>query len=148
MKRPSIFLLLLFSLACSLTAPLQTTPTAVPVSQASVTPILAAPSPLSPLPLGEGEKSEGCLTFAVNVHDWTHPAESAAILLKLVDLFEKYGVRGDPLPPPWNLAAPDPSRLRSQSEQAAILAAYQELLAYAAANLRVVTSEDILELAK
>lgn len=95
MKRPSIFLLLLFSLACSLTAPLQTTPTSVPVSQTSVTPILAAPSPLSPLPLGEGEKSEGCLTFAVNVHDWTHPAESAAILLKLVDLFEKYGVRGD-----------------------------------------------------
>lgn len=98
MKRLSIFLLfVLFSLACSLTAPLQTTPTVAPVSLASATPILTAPTPssLSPLPGGEEEKSAGYLSFNINVHDWTHPDESAQILRKLVDLFERYGVRGD-----------------------------------------------------
>lgn len=39
--------------------------------------------------------SRGNITFAINVHDWPHPGESADILLKLVELFEKYGVRGD-----------------------------------------------------
>ena len=51
----------------------------------------------SPLPLGEG-KGEGAyayISFIINVHDWTHPTESADLLLKLVDLFERYGVRGD-----------------------------------------------------
>lgn len=58
------------------------------------------------------------------------------------------GKKGDPLPPPWNLNSPDPSTLRPPEEQAAIWQAYEELVAYAAANLNVVTSEDILELAK
>ncbi len=58
------------------------------------------------------------------------------------------GRRGDPLPAPWNLAAPDPSRPRGEAEQAAIWQAYEELVAYAAANLTVVTSEDIVEMAK
>ncbi len=35
------------------------------------------------------------ISFIINVHDWTHPDESADILLQLVDLFERYGVRGD-----------------------------------------------------
>ena len=52
-----------------------------------------------------------------------------------------------PLAPPYNLTAPDPSRVRSQKEQDAIWNAYEELVAYAARNLRVVTSEDIVELA-
>lgn len=58
------------------------------------------------------------------------------------------GKKGDPLPPPWNLNAPDPSTLRPPEEQAAIWQAYEELVAYAAANLNVVTSEDILKLAQ
>lgn len=58
------------------------------------------------------------------------------------------GKKGDPLPPPWDLTAPDPSRLRTDAEQAAILAAYEELVAYAAANLTVVTSEDLVQLAR
>ncbi len=58
------------------------------------------------------------------------------------------GRRGDPLPAPWNLSAPDPSRPRSEADQAAIWQAYEELVAYAAANLTVVTSEDIVEMAK
>ncbi len=57
------------------------------------------------------------------------------------------GKKDEPLPPPWNLSAPDPSKLRSPEEQQAILAAYEELVAYAAANLTVVASEDIVKLA-
>lgn len=70
------------ALACSLSTPPQTTPTAAPVPESS------------PLPLEEGQ-GEGYITFVINVHDWTHPSESADILLRLVELFEKYGVRGD-----------------------------------------------------
>lgn len=89
MKCLLIFLLLLFSLACSLTTPLQATPTTVPVPQASVTPDARPPHT-------EASGAETpYISFIINVHDWTHPGESAQILLKLVDLFEKYGVRGD-----------------------------------------------------
>ncbi len=58
------------------------------------------------------------------------------------------GRRGDPLPAPWNLSAPDPTRLRGAEKHAAIWQAYEELVAYAAANLTVVTSEDIVAMAK
>ena len=56
--------------------------------------------------------------------------------------------KGDPLPAPWDLSAQDPSRLRTEEDQAAIFAAYEELVAYAAAHLTVVTSEDIVAMAK
>lgn len=56
--------------------------------------------------------------------------------------------KGNPLTAPWDLSAQDPSRLRTEEDQAAILAAYEELVAYAAANLTVVTSEDIVKMAK
>lgn len=56
------------------------------------------------------------------------------------------GKKEEPLSPPWNLSAPDPSRLRTEADQSAIFAAYEELVAYAASNLTVVTSEDILVL--
>lgn len=52
---------------------------------------LAATLEVSP----SSEESAGYITFAINVHDWVHSDESAATLLKLVDLFEQYGVRGD-----------------------------------------------------
>lgn len=58
------------------------------------------------------------------------------------------GQKTDPLLPPFDLNAPDPSKLRSPEEQQSIFAAYEELVAYAAAHLTVVTSEDILKLAK
>ncbi len=57
------------------------------------------------------------------------------------------GKRGDPLPPPWDLNAPDPSRLRAESDQEAIWSAYEALVAYAAEHLQVVTSEDLVLLA-
>ncbi|NWF99712.1 MAG: hypothetical protein HXY19_02050 [Thermoanaerobaculaceae bacterium] len=57
------------------------------------------------------------------------------------------GQRGDPLPPPWDLDAPDPSQLRPEREQEAIWAAYEALVAYAAQHFQVVTSEDLLLLA-
>ncbi|HIQ19926.1 MAG TPA: hypothetical protein EYH34_01630 [Planctomycetes bacterium] len=44
-------------------------------------------------PLRAGAK--GYITFAINVHDWLHIDQSADTLLKLIHLFEKYGVRGD-----------------------------------------------------
>lgn len=56
--------------------------------------------------------------------------------------------KGDPLSPPYGLSAPDPSRERTEADQAAIFAAYEEMVAYAAAHLTVVTSEDIVEMAK
>ncbi len=56
--------------------------------------------------------------------------------------------KGNPLPAPWNLNAPDPSSPRTEEDKAAIFAAYEEMVAYAAANLTVVTSEDILQMAK
>ncbi len=90
MKRLSLLLALsvLLALACSLTGtPLPSTPTPVPVTQASATPTPDT-SHLTP-------DTPGYLSFIINVHDWTHPAESAEVLLQLVDLFERYGVRGD-----------------------------------------------------
>jgi len=56
--------------------------------------------------------------------------------------------KGNPLPPPWDLNAPDPSKPRTEADKAAIWAAYEELVAYAAAHLTVITSEDIVALAK
>lgn len=55
--------------------------------------------------------------------------------------------RGDPLPPPYDLNAPDPSTLRSEQEQEAIWEAYEAMVAFAAQNLSVVTSEDLVRLA-
>jgi hypothetical protein len=56
------------------------------------------------------------------------------------------GRRGQPLQPPWNLDAPDPSRPRSASDQEAIWAACEELAAYAAEHLAAVTSEALVTL--
>ena len=53
-----------------------------------------------------------------------------------------------PLSPPYDLNAPDPSMLRTEEDQQAIFAAYEKMVAYAAAHLHVVTSEDILEMAE
>ena len=58
------------------------------------------------------------------------------------------GKKAEPLSPPFNLSASDPSHLRTEADQAAIFAAYEQLVAYAASNLTVVTSEGILELAQ
>ena len=48
---------------------------------------------------------------------------------------------------PFDLNAPDASKARSAAEQDTVWAAYEEMVAHAATNLRVVTSEDILALA-
>ena len=77
----------LLTFACAQTTP----PT--PPTPAPVTPTL--PSPTLPSPPGRGAGGEGYISFIINVHDWTHPSESADILLKLIDLFERYGVCGD-----------------------------------------------------
>lgn len=53
-----------------------------------------------------------------------------------------------PRPPPYSLDAPDPGRMRSAAEREKISDTYERLVAYAAANLTVVTSEDIVRLAK
>lgn len=54
----------------------------------------------------------------------------------------------DPLPPPWNLKATDPSRPRPPQEVDKIFAAYDSMVAYAAKHLKVVTSSDLVALAK
>jgi hypothetical protein len=53
-----------------------------------------------------------------------------------------------PRQPPYDLNAPDESRPRTQEEQAGIWQAYERMVAYAATNLRVVTSADIVKLAE
>lgn len=55
--------------------------------------------------------------------------------------------RATPLSAPFDLEARDPSTPRSATEQDAIWAAYDQLVGWAAANLTVVTSADLVELA-
>lgn len=37
----------------------------------------------------------GYITFVINVHDTVHVNESAETILRLIGIYEKYGVRGD-----------------------------------------------------
>lgn len=53
-----------------------------------------------------------------------------------------------PLMPPYNLNAPDDSRTRTPEQTETIFKTYESLVAYAAKNLCVVTSADIVALAK
>jgi len=41
------------------------------------------------------EPATAYITFCVNTHDFIHPEESADTLLRLIELFESHGVRGD-----------------------------------------------------
>jgi len=59
----------------------------------------------------------------------------------------KNGEKENPLTPPYNLNAVDRSSARPKAEQEAIWAAYEEMVAYAAKNLNVVTSSDIVAVA-
>jgi hypothetical protein len=59
-----------------------------------------------------------------------------------------YDANNRPLAPPYDLSAPDPSQPRTSTNQQAIWDAYEALVAYAAANLKVITSEEIVALAK
>ena len=60
---------------------------------------------------------------------------------------DAHGNKQNPLAPPFDLTAPDPSTPRPEEEQAAIWQAYEDLVAYAARHLRVVTAEDLLAMA-
>ena len=57
------------------------------------------------------------------------------------------GRNARPKQPPFDLNAPDQSRPRPAGSREKIWQAYEELVAYAAANLRVLTAEDIVKLA-
>ena len=83
----ALALLTSLTFACA-SASLQTPPTVAPVTETSA--LTPAPSP----DYGRGEE-DAYISFIINVHDWNHPTESADILLQLIDLFEKYNVRGD-----------------------------------------------------
>jgi len=48
-----------------------------------------------PNPQSPRSDERGCITFAVNTHDWPHLDESAATVLRLIGIFEKNKVRGD-----------------------------------------------------
>jgi len=43
----------------------------------------------------QSDETKGYITFAINTHDWLHVDESADIILRLIELYEKHGVRGD-----------------------------------------------------
>ncbi|HEY57783.1 MAG TPA: hypothetical protein G4O04_04505 [Anaerolineae bacterium] len=59
---------------------------------------VAVPAPTQavaqPTPTPPTAAPEGYLTFVVNVHGWVHVEQNAATLLRLIDLFQRYGVRG------------------------------------------------------
>jgi len=59
----------------------------------------------------------------------------------------KNGDKENPLSPPYDLNAVDRSSARPKAEQEAIWAAYEEMVAYAARNLNVVTSREIVAIA-
>ncbi len=76
------------------TRPVRPRPTAASTpSRPTLEPVRATPtaSPSTPTPT----RPRAYLTFALNVHDWVHHDESAATLLRWIDLLERYGVRGD-----------------------------------------------------
>lgn len=81
MLRLSLLICILAS-ACSLPQA-QASPTAIPMPESTSTPLNSAAQPA------------GYITFVINVHDWVYVNDSADILIQLVNLFEKYGVRGD-----------------------------------------------------
>lgn len=64
------------------------TPGTTPGASAPATQPSPTPKPSTAPPLA-------WFTFAVNVHDWTHGQESAAALLRLIDVFSRHGVHGD-----------------------------------------------------
>lgn len=87
--RPSLRLCLIL---CLVTAACASTSAPAPHSPPTVAPVHQT----LPSPPGRGVGGEvAFISFIINVHDWTHPSESADTLLRLVDLFEKYNVRGD-----------------------------------------------------
>jgi hypothetical protein len=61
-------------------------------------PATAAPSAKSNASASKPPAStndRGCMTFAVNVHDWRFVKDSAETVLRLIGIFERHGVRGD-----------------------------------------------------
>lgn len=52
-----------------------------------------------------------------------------------------------PLPPPWDITPTEVSSVRPPGEQAAIWKAYEDLVRWSAANLRVVTGADLVKMA-
>jgi len=54
--------------------------------------------------------------------------------------------KAPPLPAPWTVDGPDRTHTRSPEERAAIWAAYDEMVGWAAANMHVVTDADIINM--
>ena len=92
--------------------------------------------------------------------EWTAPQKPFATALIHENNFYRFGPeswtsvyyadreRSRVLSPPFNLAAEDWSRGRAPSEQRKIWDAYEALVKYAAAHMTVVTSADIVQMAK
>ncbi len=99
MKWRTLLLVLLWvaALSCRPIASLPPSPTLAPVTQTFSMPAPTAAQEKAVLPMSSTvtDLPSAYISFIINVHDWTHPAESADILLKLIALFEQYGVRSD-----------------------------------------------------
>ena len=72
--------------ACNFSAGTEVEPTSPPTATHTTEPA----TPTKP-----AQDTPAYITFAINVHDIVHVSESGDTLLRLIDLFEKYGVRGD-----------------------------------------------------
>jgi len=90
---------------------------------------------------------------------WTHPrAPLITVLIHENDFYVRGGPSWNaiylsrdgrsPRTPPYDVNAPDQAEPRTAENQAAIWRAYEELVAYAARNLRVVTSADVVKMAE
>ncbi|MEK7442934.1 MAG: hypothetical protein AABZ78_19170, partial [Chloroflexota bacterium] len=97
MKKIFLPALMLFTLSCSLmnveivtntppTATIAVSPAQPTTARATNAPATAASSP---------RVCSAYMTFAVNTHDTVHVTQSADTLKHAIDIFEKYGVRGD-----------------------------------------------------
>ena len=81
MKHVYLFILLITLTACA-----PQSPTAISNLQA----------PISTLRIQSWDtQCAGYMNFVINTHDWNHLNESADTILRFIDLYEKYGGRGD-----------------------------------------------------
>ena len=103
-----LYLLLLPLVACTPTQPVE--PTQPPTPTPSPTEGAATPATQVDETFDTSRlDAPAYVTFAINVHDIVYVNESGDTLLRLIDLFEEYGVRGDFLPDGAN----DPSLCRA-----------------------------------
>jgi len=97
MKKISLLALMLFTLSCSLMN-VEITAGTTPAATTGVSPAQPTTARATNAPATAASTPRVCsayMTFAVNTHDTVHVTQSAETLKRAIDIFEKYGARGD-----------------------------------------------------